>query len=232
MSRLIALVPAAGVGSRFGSSSPKQYTNIAGCTVLEHSVTRLAAHAHIAAVAVVVSPQDAYIDEIYPPERLPEKLHILRCGGDSRADSVANGLDALLNTGLVQAEDRILVHDAARCCLPADALQRLIDEAAAHPVGGILALPVADTLKRSNGTQHIDATVARAGLWQAQTPQLFPAALLQRALHSGGRDHITDEASAIEQLGLQPLLVLGDSRNLKMTLPQDAYIVRLLLQAE
>ena len=232
MSRLIALVPAAGVGSRFGSNRPKQYTVIAGRTVLEHSIARLADHPRIAAVAVAVSPQDPYIDTIYPPDRLPETLHILPCGGDSRADSVANGLDALLDTGLAAADDRILVHDAARCCLPADALQRLIDATATHPVGGILALPVADTLKRSDSARHIGATVPRAGLWQAQTPQLFPAALLQRALHNGERSNITDEASAVEQLGLQPLLVHGDSRNLKMTLPQDAHIVRLLLEAD
>lgn len=232
MKRLTALVPAAGVGSRFGSTRPKQYTVVAGHTVLAHSVARLAAHPAITAVAVVVSPQDPYIDQVYPPDRLPEKLHILRCGGDTRADSVANGLDAALAAGLAAAGDRILVHDAARCCLPADALQRLIDAAADHPVGGILALPVADTLKRSDDTQHISATVPRTRLWQAQTPQLFPVDLLQRALNTRDRSTVTDEAGAVEQLGLRPLLVTGDSRNLKMTLPQDEYIVRLLLQAQ
>lgn len=230
MNRLLALVPAAGSGSRFGGDRPKQYTVLAGRTVLAHSVARLAAHSGISAVAVVVSASDPYIDAVFPPGRLPEKLHILRCGGDTRADTVANGLDVLLRAGLAVAEDRILVHDAARCCLPAQALQRLIAEAAAHPVGGILALPVADTLKRGDAQRHIDATVAREGLWQAQTPQLFPAALLQRALSGHSCAGMTDEASAVEQLGLQPLLVLGDSRNLKMTLPPDAHMVRLLLQ--
>ncbi len=231
MSRLLALVPAAGVGSRFGGTLPKQYTVIAGQTVLQHTVDRLAAHPQISRVAVVVSAQDGRIEQLYPPARLPEKLVLLRCGGDTRADSVANGLAALLRQRLAAASDRILVHDAARCCLPATALQRLIEQAAEHPVGGILALPVADTLKRSSQDGHIAATVARSGLWQAQTPQLFAAGLLQRALAAAGAQ-VTDEASAVEALGLAPLLVPGDSRNLKMTLPEDGELVRLLLQAE
>lgn len=227
-----ALVPAAGSGSRFGAGKPKQYAEIAGQTVLAHTVARLAACADIFQVAVVVAPDDAYIDRLYPPGRLPEKLRILRCGGAGRADSVANGLAELLAHGLIAAEDKILVHDAARCCLPADALQRLIDRAGGHPVGGILALPVADTLKRGGTDGLIAGTVSREGLWQAQTPQLFAAGLLQRALAAADTAQITDEASAVERLGLKPLLVQGDSRNLKMTLPQDEYIVRLLLQAE
>ena len=231
MMKYLALVPAAGVGSRFGAGKPKQYAEIAGRTVLAHTLARLLAAPALSRVAVVVSPEDAYIDALYPPAQLPERLHILRCGGDNRAQSVANGLQALLDAGWAEPADKILVHDAARCCLPADALQRLLEQAGAHPVGGILALPVADTLKRADAQQHICATLDRRQLWQAQTPQLFAAGLLQRALAAADLDTVTDEASAIEALGLQPLLVLGDSRNLKMTLPQDEYLVRLLLGA-
>ena len=127
-------------------------------------------------------------------------------------------------------QDNILVHDAARCCLPPEALTRLIEEAGGKEQGGILAIPVADTLKRADGKNHIGETVSRAGLWQAQTPQLFQTTLLHRALSAEDLSDITDEASAVEKLGVQPLLVQGDTRNLKLTLPQDEFIVRLLLQ--
>ncbi len=140
-----------------------------------------------------------------------------------------NGVNALLHSGLAAADDNILVHDAARCCLPAEALSRLIDAAGNQAQGGILAVPVADTLKRADAHGRIETTVPRAGLWQAQTPQLFQTALLQRALAAEDLSAVTDEASAVEALGIQPLLVAGDSRNLKLTLPQDEHIVRLLL---
>ena len=158
------------------------------------------------------------------------KLLVYHCGGETRAETVRNGLAALLATGIANLEDNILVHDAARCCLPIIALNRLLTEAGDRPEGGILAVPVADTLKRANKSEHIKETVARGDLWQAQTPQLFPAGLLQRALSEVDLSKVTDEASAVEALGISPLLVTGDSRNLKMTLPQDEYIVRLLLQ--
>lgn len=233
MNRYLALVPAAGVGSRFGAGRPKQYVEIAGRCVLEHTIRRLLAEPQIERVAVVVSPQDAwYAQAVRLPESLTARVVLLRCGGESRADSVFNGLNALLAQGLAVPEDRILVHDAARCCLPHSALRRLLDQAGGHPAGGILALPVADTLKRAAAGGVIAATVPRACLWQAQTPQLFRAGLLQQALSSRDFADITDEASAVERLGMQPLLVEGDSCNLKMTLPQDESIVRLLLAAE
>lgn len=233
MSRYLALVPAAGVGSRFGAGRPKQYVEIDGRSVLEHTLRRLLAEPQIERVAVVVSPQDGYYAQaVRLPENLAARVTWLRCGGESRADSVFNGLNALLAQGLARPDDCILVHDAARCCLPHSALRRLLDQAGGHPAGGILALPVADTLKRAGAGSAIAATVSRKGLWQAQTPQLFRADLLQRALSHTDFADITDEASAVERLGVQPLLVAGDSRNLKMTLPQDEYIVRLLLAAE
>ena len=233
MSRYFALVPAAGVGSRFGATLPKQYVRIAGRTVLEHTLRRLLDEPQIVQVAVVLARDDAWFErEVRLPENLAAKLQTLYCGGESRAESVFNGLNSLLKHGVMQPDGKVLVHDAARCCLPAEALQRLLQEAGQHSVGGILALPVADTLKRGDGENHIAETVSRSGLWQAQTPQLFPAELLQRALADANPAEITDEASAVERLGLQPLLVQGDSRNLKLTWPADERIARLLLQDE
>lgn len=232
MSRYLALVPAAGAGSRFGAPQPKQYVEIGGRCVLEHALRRLLAEPQIERVAVVLSPEDKrYPQAVRLPESLAARVVVLACGGASRAQSVANGLDALLSQGLAAPEDRILVHDAARCCLPHSALQRLLAEAGEHPAGGILALPVADTLKKADENGAAAATVSRTALWQAQTPQLFRAGLLQQALRNAAGAETTDEASAVERLGLRPLLVAGDSRNLKMTLPQDEYIVRLLLAA-
>ena len=224
MSRHIALIPAAGVGARFGAGKPKQYVEINGQTVLQHTLAVFLAHAQIDHIAVVLSPEDDFFQTASN-----HKISVLKCGGETRAETVRNGLAALLQQGLAAPHDNILVHDAARCCLPPEALSRLIQEAGGQAEGGILAVPVADTLKRADAAQHIGATVARAGLWQAQTPQLFQAALLQRALDVGDLSAITDEASAVEALGVQPLLVQGDSRNLKLTLPRDEYIVRLLL---
>lgn len=221
----IALIPAAGVGSRFGADKPKQYVEIAGKTVLQHTIDLFATCTRIQHIAVIISPEDAYFDALI---RLPEKSAVYRVGGASRAETVANGLNELLACTVAQAQDKILVHDAARCCLPKTALNRLLD-AADYPDGALLALPVADTLKRQTANCCSAQTVSRVGLWQAQTPQVFQAALLQRALHLADKNDITDEASAVEKLGLQPLLVEGDSRNLKLTRPDDALIAAWLL---
>ena len=231
MAQNIALIPAAGIGNRFGAGKPKQYVDIAGKSVLQHTLDIFLNHSNIDIVAVVLAPEDQVFQVA-----LAGKLQVYHCGGETRAETVRNGLAALLATGIASLEDNILVHDAARCCLPITALNRLLMEAGGRPEGGILAVPVADTLKRAkhsmhiNDSEHIKETVARGDLWQAQTPQLFPAGLLQRALSEVDLSKVTDEASAVEALGISPLLVTGDSRNLKMTLPQDEYIVRLLLQ--
>lgn len=232
MKRHIALIPAAGVGERFGAGKPKQYVEINGRTVLAHTLDIFTAHPDISLTAVVLSPNDTYFSETHQAcfQTASDQLIVLRCGGESRAQTVRNGLNALLERGLADAGDNILVHDAARCCLPAEALGRLISEAGDAEEGGILAVPVADTLKQADEHRRINATVPRNALWQAQTPQLFRADLLQRALAEGDLSRITDEASAVEMLGIRPRLVLGDSRNLKLTLPQDEFIVRLLLK--
>ena len=218
------LIPAAGNGSRFGGERPKQYALLAGKPVLQHTLDALAANARIGRIAVVLSPQDRDFDALI---RLGAQTVAYRVGGASRAETVANGLNALLADGLDENEV-LLVHDAARCCLPQSALNRLLD-AAGHPDGAILAVPVADTLKRADNGGTVAATVCRDGLWQAQTPQLFQAALLRRALAAADLSQVTDEASAVEMLGRRPLLVEGDSRNLKLTRPADAALAAWLL---
>ena len=218
------LIPAAGSGSRFGGERPKQYALLAGKPVLQHTLDALAANARIGRIAVVLSPQDRDFDGLIRPGA---QTMAYRVGGASRAETVANGLNALLADGLDENEV-LLVHDAARCCLPQSALNRLLD-AAGHPDGAILAVPVADTLKRADNGGAVAATVCRDGLWQAQTPQLFQAALLRRALAAAHLSQVTDEASAVEMLGRRPLLVEGDSRNLKLTRPADAALAAWLL---
>lgn len=223
MKRNIALIPAAGIGTRFGAGKPKQYVEIHGKTVLQHTVDIFVQHPQIDFVAVIVSPDD----DVF--QSTSSKVGVFKVGGELRAETVRNGVKALLKQGWAAQTDNILVHDAARCCLPSETLTRLLETAAQAEQGGILAVPVADTLKRSGEDGHIKETVARAGLWQAQTPQMFPLSLLDQALSVEDLQTITDEASAVERLGVKPLLVLGDTRNLKMTLPPDEWIVRLLL---
>lgn len=223
----IALIPAAGVGLRFGADKPKQYVEIGSKTVLEHTIGIFERHEAVDLTVVVVSPEDTFADKV---QTAFAGVEVWKIGGRIRAETVRNGVAKLLETGLASADDNILVHDAARCCLPSEALTRLIVQAGNVEQGGILAVPVADTIKRAEGGQ-ISATVERTSLWQAQTPQLFQAGLLHRALAAENLEGITDEASAVEKLGIRPLLVQGDARNLKLTQPQDAYIVRLLLDA-
>jgi 2-C-methyl-D-erythritol 4-phosphate cytidylyltransferase len=155
-----------------------------------------------------------------------QHLAPLYCGGSSRRDSVLNGLVAMASA--VDPNDWILVHDAARPCLGAVELRRLIDAAAGDEVGGILAVPVSDTLKRGDDEQRIVETEPRDGLWRAQTPQMFRHALLLRALR--GMEHVTDEASAVEALGYRPKLVEGSTQNLKVTFPADLEIAERLLR--
>lgn len=224
MARCIALVPAAGHGSRFGSATPKQYLDINGQPLLAHTLAVLAANPDIDQVTVVVSPGDEWFDSFDWP--LP-KLTVLRVGGASRAESVANGLAALA----LAADDWVLVHDAARCCLSPQALARLIAEIGDDAVGGILAQPVADTVKQGDAAARIAATVPRDGLWLAQTPQMFRAGLLATALADAANPAITDEASAIELLGHAPRLVVGEARNFKVTWPGDLALAAAILAA-
>jgi 2-C-methyl-D-erythritol 4-phosphate cytidylyltransferase len=223
MSELHALVPAAGFGTRIGHELPKQYLGLAGHPMLWHALSTLCANSNIMTVFVVLAPDDEYFAR-YDWSHCAGKLEPLYCGGATRAESVANGLLA----SEMEPDDWVMVHDAARPCLSAHLLTRMISELRNDAVGGILAVPVADTLKRSDAQQRIAHTEPREGLWQAQTPQMFRAGLLTQALLQC--KSVTDEASAIEALGLQPKLVASDNSNFKVTYPQDIELAELLLK--
>ena len=224
-----ALIPAAGSGSRMGGSIEKQYMPLNSVPMIAHAMMVLAREPRLSKIFVVLSPTDKRWNN-YEWQGWEERIEVLRCGGATRAETVLNGLDAISKT--CAADDWVLVHDAARPCLPGETLSKLLDEVADDPVGGLLAVPVADTLKRAAADMEsgarVEATVPRAGLWQAQTPQMFRHGKLSEALRAAGND-MTDEASAIEQLGLQPRLVESDSRNLKVTYPQDLELAAMIL---
>ena len=225
MSEFHALVPAAGFGARMGHELPKQYLPLAGKPMIFHALDTLCACTEIATVFVVLAPDDTQF-HTYDWSCFGDKLQPLYCGGATRAESVANGLLA----SELEPDDWVLVHDAARPCLTQAHLSKLIAELCDDEVGGILAVPVADTLKRADEEGRIARTEERAGLWQAQTPQMFRAGLLAQALQQC--NHVTDEASAVEALGLRPKLVLSESSNFKVTYPQDLLLAELLLQQE
>ena len=218
------LIPAAGTGSRMGVDLPKQYLDIAGQPMIYYAIRALAASPRITRVFVVLAADDVWWDG-YDWSAFGTKLQVLRCGGATRADSVANGLAAMG----ADAQDWVLVHDAARPCLTGAMIARLIDEVGDSEVGGLLAIPVADTLKRAQG-RHVSATEPREDLWQAQTPQMFRHAMLLQALSMDSGFVPTDEASAIEALGHAPLLVAADSSNFKVTYPNDLTMARLILE--
>lgn len=223
-----ALIPAAGSGSRMGGAIEKQYMLLNSVPMIAHAMMVLAREPRIAKLFIVLSPTDKRWNN-YEWLGWEERIEVLRCGGATRAETVLNGLEAMASE--CNADDWVLVHDAARPCLPDDMLDKLLDEVADDPVGGLLAVPVADTLKRAavdtGSGVRTEATVPRAGLWQAQTPQMFRHGTLVKALRAAGSD-MTDEASAIEQLGLQPKLVESDNRNLKVTYPQDMELASLI----
>lgn len=220
-----ALVPAAGSGSRMGSAQPKQYLSLLGQPVIRHTLSTLCAVPELAAVFVVLSPDDEEWSR-HDWSSLGERLVVLRCGGETRAESVSNGLRAI--AGRVGAEDWVLVHDAARACLTAAHVRSLIEDVGNDAAGGILAVPVADTLKRSTEDRHIETTVSREALWQAQTPQMFRHGQLLDALEKC--PSVTDEASAMEFVGVHPRLVMGDATNLKITYPLDLQLAGWILQ--
>ncbi len=188
-----------------------------------HALSTLCANTGIKTVFVVLAPDDEHFAR-YDWSHCADKLAPLYCGGATRAESVANGLLA----SELEPDDWVLVHDAARPCLSAHLLERMINELRDDAVGGILAVPVADTLKRADAQQRIACTEPREGLWQAQTPQMFRAGLLAEAL--ARCNNVTDEASAVEALGLQPKLVASDTSNFKVTYPQDIILAELLLK--
>jgi 2-C-methyl-D-erythritol 4-phosphate cytidylyltransferase len=229
MTRHYALVPAAGSGTRLAAGVPKQYLSVAGRPLLWHAVASLLAHPAIGRVAVVLHPDDRLFEQ-QPWAQMGERVSGLRCGGATRAESVRNGLAALREQ--LDDDDWVLVHDAARPCLTIDLLQRLLETLDGDGVGGLLAVPVADTLKRGGTDQRVVRTEARDGLWRAQTPQMFRYGLLAQALDRANLAGVTDEASAVEALGLSPCLVPGSERNVKVTFPEDVALAELILRQQ
>lgn len=226
--RLYAVVPAAGRGERFGGSRPKQYVTLLGRPALSWSLRALLAVRSIRAVIVAVAEGDrrfARLAEARDPR-------VRTCPGGARRElSVANALESL--RGEARDEDWVMVHDAARPCLRPSDVRALIAALGDDPVGGLLALPVGDTLKAAGRDGRCDRTVPRAGLWRALTPQMFRYGVLRRALRlSLERERaVTDEAAAVEALGLRPRLVTGRTDNIKMTLPGDRGLAAAILQA-
>jgi 2-C-methyl-D-erythritol 4-phosphate cytidylyltransferase len=227
MPRYLAVIPAAGTGRRMGTAVPKQYLAIAGRPLLYYAIARLCAHAAIDSVWVVLAAGDRRFS-MYDWQAFTGKLEPLYIGGDSRGATVLNALERL--SGRVGSDDWVLVHDAARPCLTARMLDRLIDEVGEDPSGGLLAAPVSDTLKRAGEDCRSLRTESRAGLWQAQTPQMFRYEVLLRALQSCDLAQATDESSAVEALGFRPKLIQSDATNLKVTHEQDLALAELILK--
>lgn len=213
--RCFALVPCAGSGERAAAGGPKQYAQVAQRTVVAHTLAALARVPRIAHTLVALAPTDAQFEAAAPGF----EGWVERVGGATRAATVRAGLAALERHG-AQPQDWVLVHDAARCLVEPAWVERLIDACIDDEVGGLLALPLADTLKQAAADSRAQATVDRRGKWLAQTPQMFRLGRLAEALDRAG-DAVTDEASAIEALGHAPLLVPGDADNFKLTWPED-----------
>ncbi|MET0856822.1 MAG: 2-C-methyl-D-erythritol 4-phosphate cytidylyltransferase [Telluria sp.] len=222
--RYFALIPAAGVGARMAADGPKQYLHLGGKPMLRHTLDAFLSSERISHTFVVVSAGDSRIDAVAPSHGVT----VLRCGGATRMESIRNGLAAM--AGTVRDSDWVLVHDAARPGLNAGLIDKLIIEVGVHPVGGLLALPVVDTVKRAEAGAV--STISRDALWLAQTPQMFRLGLLREALAAAtDAAAVTDDASAVEAIGHAPLLVEGHPRNLKVTLPRDIPIAEMYLAA-
>lgn len=228
MTRCVALIPAAGTGSRVGNERPKQYMSLLGKPMLAYSIAVLANHPRIADVFVVISSEDNLFQS-FDWNLSEAKMQVLRVGGATRSQSVANGLRALGED--VGTDDWVLVHDAARPCLSGEMLDRLIDGVGGDEVGGLLATRIADTIKSADADNRVSETRPRDGLWGAQTPQMFRRGLLERALSAAISDEVTDESSAIERLGLRPLLIESDVENLKVTFSGDLRLATAILKA-
>lgn len=231
-----AVVPAAGVGKRMGSNLPKQYLKLLDKTVIEHSCQRLLDNKNISGLVVALGEDDEYWADV---KLNTDKPMIRVKGGEERCHSVLNALNELSKMAEqsehnVQQHDWVLVHDAARPCLRDSDIELLIEKLNNHAVGGILALPVRDTIKRQTTDQTVGETVDREGLWQAQTPQMFPLETLRQAIDDAIQSDflITDESSAIEYMGLNPLLVEGREDNIKITRKPDLNLAEMYLKAQ
>ena len=224
-----AILPAAGIGRRMASTTPKQYLDLNGVPVIAHSLQKLASIAAISKIVVVLHPSDSRFASL----SLQQSGKIVTTlGGDERFQSVLNGLECL--AAVAAEDDWVLVHDAVRPCVRSADINSLIQQLAQHPVGGLLGVPVDDTLKLVNARAEIEQTIDRSQYWQAQTPQMFRYGLLVKALRelSAQSLQVTDEAGAIERLGLRPQMVVGHKDNIKITHGADLALAASILQAQ
>ena len=221
--KIIAVVPAAGIGSRMQADKPKQYLHIHGQPILQHTLNVLLAYPHINRIVLAVAADDPYIDQLKLSQN--PKIQLVE-GGETRADSVLNGLNTVQDAG---ADVWVMVHDAARPCLTHGDLDKLLE--IQDDNGAILAIPATDTIKRALSSQQIAHTEDRSQLWLAQTPQFFRADLLRDALIRAKQQQfaVTDEASAMELAGFRPHLVAGRSDNIKVTRPEDLALAEFYL---
>ena len=226
MPRFHVIIPAAGSGSRMGAEAPKQYLRLNGKSLIQHVIKVFDQATKINSIHIILSEGDTHWRSTYL--NLSSKAQVHHCGGETRAMSVLNGLHAIASQA--DEDDWILVHDAARPGLSNVLLSQLINSLENDAVGGLLALPLADTLKLADSEQYVAATMPRTDLWQAQTPQMFRYGTLKTAL-TDFKGAATDEAEAIEAMGLKPKLVNGELRNLKVTYPQDLAVLSALLNS-
>jgi 2-C-methyl-D-erythritol 4-phosphate cytidylyltransferase len=224
-----AVVPAAGIGERMHADRPKQYLQLEAKTVIEHTLLRLASHPQIEGIVVAISPDDIWWPKLSISLTCP--VHVVE-GGEQRADSVLNALVGLSER--LESDPWVLVHDAARPCLRIEDIDRMLSLLSRHDVGGILGVPVNDTVKRTGLDNVINETVDRRNLWRAATPQMFHLRQLSLALAHALEQKmpITDEASAIEFVGLKPMMIEGHSDNIKITVPQDLALASWFLQQQ
>lgn len=226
------IVPAAGIGSRVGATIPKQYIKLLNKTIIEHTLDKLMACKIFSGIVVAVSKNDTIFSSLIQPK---DENIVTVDGGQDRCDSVLSGLEYLKD--IANENDWVLVHDAARPCVPVNDILRLIAKLDTHEVGGILGLPVRDTMKRIidlDGISIIQKTEVRENLWHALTPQMFRVGTLFKALHSCRSNNliVTDEASAIENVGLQPLIVEGSANNIKVTQAEDLQLAEFYLKQQ
>ena len=229
--RIWAIIPAAGVGTRMQAAIPKQYLPLLDRPVIGHAIERLCGHPRVHGLMVGISAGDPHWPQLGSPAA--KNFIGTFTGGATRAHTVCNGLRALLDRG-ANIADWVLVHDAVRPCVRREDIDMLIDSVTREGEGGLLALPVADTVKRADGANRVIATVSREGLWRALTPQMFRLAPLHEALQSAleTKREITDESAAIEQAGGKSVVVVGHGDNIKITHPGDLALAELFLKQQ
>ena len=226
MPKVFAIVPAAGQGTRMGDAVPKQYLPVAGKPLMFHAIEALASVSRIGCVCVVLSPLDRHWGQ-HDWSGLNDKVEPIFAGGAHRAETVRNAIDHLGER--LAKDDWVLVHDAARPCITGELVEQFLDEVGDDPVGGLLAMPVAETLKSADENLRVAATIPRLHLWRAQTPQMFRRHLLRRGLEV--RPDATDESQAVEAIGYSaPRLVQGENSNIKVTFAEDLFLAEMILK--